>query len=213
MNPGNYTVDWRQDGPDAFVITPGGMGLVRLVGLFLALPGAYLLYHFVGGVLNPSQMTIFGWLLLPIMIAAFLVPGWIILFGRKRTRIDTTRREATEEFDLLVYKRRKTTAIARDAHVLVRYEQGSKGSSSSSSTFTANVYVDPRGSTPDPARAARADLILLALFAASDKPRAMEFAGKVAGLLGIDVQDRCVEGGEVAVGGVVVDRLGPDEAD
>jgi hypothetical protein len=32
-------------------------------------------------------------------------------------------------------------------------------------------------------------------------------------LFGIDVQDRRVEGGEVTAGGVVVDRLGPDDAD
>jgi hypothetical protein len=192
-----YTTDWRQDGPGVIVITPGGVGPVRLLGLFLAAPGAWLLYQFIGGVLQPGTMTIFGWVLLPIMAALFLVPGWIILFGRKRTRLDATRREAIEAFDLLVYTRRKTTAIPRDAHVLLRYEQAGK-----SNLYATHVYL-AAGGTP----------ILLTMFGSNEKPAALEFARKVAAPFGLDVQDRCVEGGEVAAGGVVVDRLGEDEAD
>jgi hypothetical protein len=214
-----YTADWRQDGPDTVVITPGGMGLVRLFGLPFAAVGGWFLYQFLGGVLHPSELTIFGWILLPIMTAAFLVPGWIILFGRKRTRLDTTRREAVEEFDFLVYTRRKSTLIPRESHVLVRYEEGGtsevKGplTTRASTGFTTNVYIDPRGAQPAPGAARRAQLILLALFGGHEKPRAMEFAHKVAGLLGLDVQDRCYEHGEIAAGGIVVDRLGPDDAD
>jgi hypothetical protein len=208
-----YAADWRQDGPDAVVITPGGAGVVRLLGAPFAAAGLWFLYQFAGGVLHPSEMTVFGWILLPILAAAFLVPGWIILVGRKRTRIDVTRREAAEEFDFLVYTRRKTTAVPRDAHVLVRYEEGSKGDDNSASTYTTNVYIDPRGSMPAEQATTRAGLILLALFGSKEKTRAMEFARRVAALLGLDVQDRCVEGGEVAAGGIVVDRLGPDEAD
>ena len=69
-------------------------------------------------VLHPDEMTIFGWVLLPVMAAVFLVPAWIILVGRKHTRLDATRREATEAFDLLVYTRRRTTAVPRDAPFL-----------------------------------------------------------------------------------------------
>src|SRR5215471_4022599 len=95
----NYTSDWREDGPGVVVITPGGIGAMRLLGLLFGAPGAWLLYQFVDGVLHPDTMTIFGWVMLPVMAAVFVVPGWIILFGRKRTRIDITRREATEELD------------------------------------------------------------------------------------------------------------------
>jgi len=192
-----YTVDWREDGPGVVVITPGGIGAVRLTGLLFGAPGAWLLYQFIGGVLHPDEMTIFGWVLLPIMAAVFLVPAWIILVGRKRTRLDATRREATEIFDLLVYTRRKTTAIPRDAHVLVRYEQAGK-----STTYAAHVYL-----------AAGGTLILLTMFGSAGKSAALEFAHTVAALFGIDVQDRSVEQGEVNAAGVVVDRLGPDEAD
>lgn len=192
-----YTVDWREEGPGVVVITPGGIGAVRLTGLLFGAPGAWLLYQFIGGVLHPDEMTIFGWVLLPIMAAVFLVPAWIILVGRKRTRLDVTRREATEIFDLLLYTRRTTTAIPRDAHVLVRYEQAGK-----SANYATHVYL-----------AAGGRLILLTMFGSTAKPAALEFARKVAALFGIDVHDRSVEQGEVNAAGVVVDRLGPDEAD
>ena len=35
--------------------------------------------------------------LLPVMAAVFLIPAWIILVGRKRTRIDTTTREINQK--------------------------------------------------------------------------------------------------------------------
>jgi len=197
MTTMKYTTDWREDGPGVVVITPGGVGAVRLLGLFLAVPGGYLVYLFLGGVLQPATMTIFGWVLLPIMAALFLVPGWIILFGRKRTRIDATRREATEEFDLLVYTRRKTTAIPRDPHVVLRYEQGGK-----SSIVVTHVYL-----------AAGDAMILLTMFAPDKTLAPLDFAHKVAALVGGDVQDRRVDQGEINAAGVVVDRLGADEAD
>jgi len=188
-----YTVDWREDGPGVVVITPGGIGAMRLLGLLFAAPGAWLFYQFLGGVLHPDEMTIFGWTLLPVMAAAFLIPGWIILFGRKRTRIDATRREATEEFDFLVYTRRKATPIPRDAHVMLRNEKSGNGTA-------IHVYLEP-------------GLILLTMFGPREKPAAVEFAQKIARLLVVDVKDLCVEQGEIDAAGVVVDRLGPEDAD
>jgi len=129
------------------------------------------------------------------LAAVFLIPAWIILVGRKRTRLDTTRREAVEESDLLVYTRRTTTAIPPSAHVMLRYEKNGNH-------YPAHVYL-----------AAGGTLVLLTMFASADKPAAVEFAQKVARLFGIDVQDRRVESGEMGAGGVVVDRLGADEAD
>jgi len=189
-----YTTGWQEPAPGIVVITPGGAGFVRLLGLFFAVPGGYLLYQFLGGVVR-GELTIAGWLMLPVFAAVFLVPGWIILFGKKRTRLDVTRREATEEFDFLVYTRRSVTRIPPQARVMVRYEK-------SGSTYPAHVYLD-----------AQPKLILLSMFGSSDKPAAMQFAQKAAGLFGLGVDDRCVEGGEVTSGGVVVDRLEPDEAD
>jgi len=188
--------------PGVFLITPSGPGPVRLVALIFGAPGAWLLYQFLGGVLHPSEMTIFGWILLPIFAAVFLVPAWVLLFGKKRTRLDTRVREAVEEYDLLVYTRRTVSPIPRDAHMLVRFETGSSSSNDTVTRFMTTVNLDAGGK-----------VILLAIYSDKDKAEAMLFAGKVAGLLGIDVRDRCFQGGEITAGGVAVDKLGADDAD
>ena len=190
---------WTDDGPDSFTISQGGMLVGRLFGIPFAAAGAYFLYHFVTGALHPSEMTIAGWLLLPLMTALFLVPGWILLVGRKRTRIHASLREATEEFDFLVYTRRATTRIPREAHVMLRYESAGK----STNVYHTHVYLVP----------SEDKRILLSMFGSAEKAAAMELGQRVARALGIDVQDRCFEGGEVTAGGVVVDRLGPEDAD
>jgi hypothetical protein len=211
------TTDWREPAPGVVLITPGGMGAARLFGLLFAMPGGYLLYQFLDGVLHPGELTIAGWVMLPLFAAVFLVPGWIIVFGSKRTRLDTTRREATEEYAFLVYTRRKTTRIPRDAHVMLRYEQGStrqvRGPVTTSAVtgYQLCVYLDP--AAPAPGGRSRAELILLSIFGSNEKDAALAFAHKVAALVGIDVQDRCFEGGEIGAGGVVVDHLGSEDAD
>jgi hypothetical protein len=101
---------------------------------------------------------------------------------------------------------------------MLRYEAGSKSNVSGAvaddtiTRYTMHVYIDPGGAQPD-GGASRQGLILLALFGAHEKPRALEFARNVAGLLGAEVQDRCFENGEISAAGVVVDRLGPEDAD
>lgn len=94
------TVDWRQESGSGRVrLSQPGPGAARLFGLPFAAAGAYFLYFLAGGVLHPSQMTIFGWILLPLMTAAFLIPGWLLLTFRKRVTLDPTPREALEESD------------------------------------------------------------------------------------------------------------------
>ena len=193
------TPKWTDVGPDSFTISQGAPLVARLFGIPFAAAGAWFLYQFADGALHPSEMTIAGWIMLPLVTAAFLVPGWILLFGRKRTRIHASLREATEEFDLLVYTRRVTTRIPREAHVLLRYEAAGK----STNVYHTHVYLVP----------SEDKRILLAMFGSAEKTAAMELGQRVARALGIDVQDRCFEGGEVTAGGVVVDRLGPEDAD
>jgi hypothetical protein len=203
--------EWREQGPDIVTISQGGVTAARLFGLPFLAVGAWFLYQFLDGVLHPGELTIAGWLMLPAMTAAFLVPGWILMFGRKRTRLEATRREATEEFDYLVFTRRTTTRIPRDAHVMLRYEKGAtrtaKGPLADTTVtgFDTHVYLVPESNDRK--------LILLALFGSADRTGSMEFAQKVSRFLGIDVQDLRFEHGEVTSGGVVVDRLGPEDAD
>jgi len=186
---------WREDGPDVIVIEPGGIGPARLFGLPFAAAGAWFLYQLAGGAIG-GGLTIAGWLLLPLFTATFLVPGWLILFGRKRTRIQVTLREAVEESDFLVYTRRQTSRIPADAHVMLRYEKVGNG-------YDTHIYLV----------VSEKKNILLTIMPSADLAGAMTFAQKVAARLGLDVQDRRVAGGEVAAGGVVVDRLGPEDAD
>ena len=188
---------WQEDGPGVVIIQQRAPVAGRLFGVPFAAAGGWFLYQFAGSVVG-GGLTIAGWILLPVMTAAFLVPGGILLFGKKRTRLDIARREATEEFDFLVYTRRKVTRIPPDAHVMLRYEKGG-----GTNQYDAHVYLVPDDRS----------LVLLALFDAKEKSAAFELAQKAARLFGIDVQDRRVEGGEVTAGGVVVDRLGPDDAD
>jgi hypothetical protein len=205
MNSSRVTWDDRTPGR---VTISQGLGPARLVGAPFFVAGVYFLYQFVDGALHPSQMTVAGWLLLPAVTAAFLVPGWILLFGRKRVRLDATLREVTEEFAFGAVTRRRTSRISPDAHVMLRYEK------SGGQTFAAHVYLvvqatEP-GGVPEPDRNQN---VLLALFPSTDEPVALDFARQVAQRLGADVQDLRVEHGEVNAGGVVVERLGPDEAD
>jgi hypothetical protein len=104
--------------------------------------------------------------------------------------------------DYLVYTYRKALPVTGDSHVRLRYEQGStsssKGAVTTHSTTRYDIHVDVV--TPGKSDA------LIALFNEQQKSEALAF-------LAIPVQDRMFEGGEVTSGGVVVDKLDPDEAD
>ena len=193
------TLDWQTAGPGQVLIRQGGFGAARLFGLPFLAAGGYFAYHFFGGLLR-GELLIAGWTLLPVMMAAFLVPGWILVVARKRVRLDSARREVVEEMDYLVYTYRKALPVRSESHVMLRYEQGSK--SSSGTQFNIPVYVETGEQTA-----------LIALFDDSQKTEALAFAAKAAAFLSLAVRDRMVEGGEVTSGGVVVDKLDPEEAD
>ena len=202
------TLDWHQDGQQA-TIRQGGFAIARLFGLPFLAAGGYFGYYFVGGLLHPSGLTWAGWTLLPLMMAAFLVPGWILVFGRKRTRLDSARREVVEEMDYLVYTYRKALPVTNDSHVRLRYEQGStssaKGALTTHRTTRYDIHVDVV--TPGKSDA------LIALYSEKQQSEALALGARAAAFLAIPVQDRMFEGGEVTSGGVVVDKLDPEEAD
>lgn len=54
---------------------------------------------------------------------------------------------------------------------------------------------------------------LIALYSETQKSEALALGARAAAFLAIPVQDRMFEGGEVTSGGVVVDKLDPEEAD
>jgi hypothetical protein len=193
------TLDWQTAGPAQAVIRQGGFAVARLFGLPFLAAGGYFAYHFLSGVLR-GELTWAGWTLLPLMMAAFLVPGWILVAGRKRTRLDSARREVVEEMDYLVYTHRKVSPVRSESHVMLRYEQGAK--SSSGTGYNIHVYVETGQ-----------QLALIALFDDGQKTEALAFAAKAAAFLSLPVRDCLVEGGEVTSGGVVVKQLDPEDAD
>ncbi|HLA78600.1 MAG TPA: hypothetical protein VJU18_13555 [Vicinamibacteria bacterium] len=199
---------WRESGSGKVTVSQPGPGMARLFGLPFLAVGGYLLYQLVGGLLQPAEMTVAGWVILPLMTAAFLVPGWLITVFRKRTELDVGTREVLEIFDFLVYTHRRRTEVLPGAQVMLRYERGSERSTRgpavthTRTSFWVHLYV-----------VVGSRMVLVALFEESEKATALALAQKVGSLLAIEVQDRCVEGGEITSGGVVVDRLDPDEAD
>jgi hypothetical protein len=201
------TLDWQTDGPSQAVIRQGGVLAARLFGLPFLAAGGYLFYQMLSGLLD-GGLAWGGWTILPLMGAAFLVPGWILVVARKRVRLDSARREVVEEMDYLVYTYRKMLPVRSESHVMLRYERGSTSSTRGALTthsrtnYNIHVYVDTAEK-----------LALIALFDGSQKTEALAFAAKAAAFLSIPMKDRMVEGGEVTSGGVVVDKLDPGEAD
>lgn len=203
------TLDWQTDGSQA-TIRQGGVGAARLFGLPFLAGGGYLAYQFLGGVLHPGELTWAGWTLLPLMAAVFLVPGWILVAGHKVVRLDNARLLVIEEFRYYVYTRRTVTPVTNASTVMLRFEEGSTSTTRGAVTtsgrtrFDIHVYV----TTPD-----KPPTTLVGLFNEAQQAEARAFAAKAAAFLGLAVQDRIVERGDVTSGGVVVEQLEPEEAD
>ena len=200
----------RQDGPSGVVVVDslGKLGAARLFGLPFVLAGLYFLYYISVGLFGGGGLTIAGWILLPLMAAAFLVPGWLLLVVRKRVRLDGAARQAVEEWDFLIYTHRKRSEVATDAHVMLRLQRGARRHvrgpvfTHTRQGFLIHVYL-----------VTRKQQILLALFDEDAESKAHDLARRAAAVFAIRVQDRIVRGGEITQGGVVVERLGEGDAD
>lgn len=203
------TLDWQQDGQQATIRQGGALvNGARLIGVPFLIAGGYLLYQFGGGLVN-GELTVAGWIVLPLLGIAVALPGWCLLLWRRRIRLDNARREVIEEIDFILFKRRKAVAITNDSCIRLRYEEGStsttKGAVATHSRTRYDIHVDAVvPGKPD---------TLIALFAEAQKPEALALAARAGAFLGVAVKDRMVEGGDVTSGGVVVDALDPEEAD
>lgn len=189
---------WTEEGTRAVVNLPLPMA-ARLFGLPFLAVGVYLGRALVTGILHPSDMTVAGWILLPLVTLAFLGPGWALVLMRKRVVIDAGSRVAVEETDFVVYTKRTRTLLPSGAHVMLRTERGSGGDTMSNPLYWIHVYL------------VAGREVLLAMFAAREKADAQSFASRVAAFLQTSVHDRVVEDGEVNAGGVVVERLDDNE--
>ena len=194
------TLDWQSDGPSRATIRQGGatIGLARVLGLPFLAAGGYFAYQFLSGALQ-GELLIGGWILLPVFAAVFLIPGWILVAGRRRTLIDNARREVVQEMDYLVYTRRIVSRVTSESNVMLRYEAGSKDSH----RVDIHVYVDNGNE----------QRVMIGLFGDAQKTAALAFAAKAAAFLTLPVKDRLVEKGDINSAGVVVEELDPEDAD
>lgn len=201
------TVDWQQDGQQA-TIRQGGVlvNAARLIGVPFLIAGGYLLYQFVGGLLN-DELTIAGWIVLPVLGLAVALPGWCLLVWRRRARLDNAKRQVAEELDFILFNRRWAAPITNQSIVRLRFEQGSTSSTQGAVTTHSTTRYDIHVDVVTPKQRDT----MIGLFAEQQKAEALALASKAGAFLGIKVVDRMVKGGVVTSGGVVVDEVEAEE--
>lgn len=181
-------VTWTS-GPGRIVVREHAPLVLKLFGLpFLGI-GLYLGRILVGGAMH-GELTAAGWVLLPLLAVAFLVPGLLLTFASGRTVVDAPAHELVSGRDLLVFHGVRRAKVPRDARVQVRHElRRTGGSGHARETGTAHVYcpVELLGG-PEPLR--------IAEFDGKDGDRAFLLATEVATLLGVPLDDRRRKPGE-----------------
>lgn len=202
------TVDWQQDGQQA-IIRQGGVAVnaARLVGVPFLLVGAYFGRFFFEGLFD-GGLTIAGWIVLPLLMVGTALPGWCLLVWRRRARLDNAKKEAAEELDFIIFKRRWAAPVTSDSVVRLRFEQGSTSSTQGAVTTHSTTRYDIHVDVVTPGQKDT----MIGLFAEAQKAEAMELAKKAAAFLGITVKDKMVSGGTITSGGVVVDENDPEWA-
>ena len=174
------SVRWSRE-DRGLVIHQKGSLITRLFGVpFLAAAG-FLGWHLVTGLLGfvvPSQgqLTGAGLVMLPICVLLFGTPGWILVFGRKRTVLDAARRVAIEVRDFLIHSFREETAVPRDA-VIRAHIEASQGSNRT--IVLLLVEIVSKKNSP----------IQIAVFDPKEVVPARELAMEAAGVLGTSLVD------------------------
>ncbi len=174
------SVRWTRD-DRGLVIQQKGNLVARLFGVPFLAAAAILGWHFVAGLVGfvvPSQgqLTVAGLVMLPLCVLAFGTPGWILVFGRKRTEIDATRRSVVEVRDFLVHSFREESEVPKDAAVRAHLE-GSQGSKRT--IVLLLVEIVSRKQAP----------VQLAVFDGKEEAPSRELAMEAAGVLGVPFVD------------------------
>ena len=174
------SVRWSRE-DRGLVIHQKGSLITRLFGVpFLAAAGIFG-WHLVTGLLGfvvPSQgqLTGAGLVMLPICVLLFGTPGWIMVFGRKRTVLDAGRRVAIEVRDFLIHSFREETAVPRDA-VIRAHIEASQGSNRT--IVLLLVEIVSKKNSP----------IQIAVFDPKEVVPARELAMEAAGVLAVSLVD------------------------
>jgi hypothetical protein len=170
-------------------ISQTGSLLTKLFGLPFLGAGLYLLWQFVTGLAGffvPSlgQLTIAGFIMLPVFALLVGTPGWLLVVTRKRTLVEAATRRVLEVFDHLVYKHRKEKPIPRGARVRLRLEKSQSTGDKGGRTVVL-LLVDIVGENAE---------IPLAVFGDDEVEPARALAMEAAGLLGISIADEIEKG-------------------
>jgi hypothetical protein len=189
-------IDWHEDGPSGIVVEQRGSWILRLFGVPFLAVGGTVLYQFVDGVWN-HDLTIAGWVGLPLVAASFLVPGWIMSFARRRTRLDLAERAMTEEVDFLVFRRRKKHTVPAGAAVRLSHELRRTGSNGGQ---TRTHLFCPLELELEPGRC-----VLVAEFDGAEAEDALRLARRVGAFYGIRVRDLRKKEGEL------IEEVGAEE--
>jgi len=110
---------------DPLTIRLSGGLAARLFGLPFLLVGGYLGFHLAGGVLDLltgraslSEMLA-GTVLLLVVTAAFLVPGWLLVASRARIEINRMRGTVSYVRDLRIYEHREQRPLSEFTRIEV----------------------------------------------------------------------------------------------
>jgi len=120
---------WIQEGKERIVVT-GNPGAGRYIfGIPWLLFGVYFLYRYlIMGIVEYIQagdiIGIFtgalGWLAIILIFGGiFIVPGWALVFLRRKVVIDALQREVDEKNDFLIFSRGKSHLLANFDRILL----------------------------------------------------------------------------------------------
>ena len=150
---------WTADGRGRIVIT-GNAGIGRYVfGVPLLLFGAYFLYKYLvlgiadyikAGDIAGIFTGIFGWLVVILMGGIFFVPGWLLVFLRRRVVIDVPHSMVAEKNDFLLFSRGKSQRLTGFGAIQVvetasTSQDKTGGTTSTVTTWMHEVRLLPRG--------------------------------------------------------------------
>jgi hypothetical protein len=159
----------------------GGNTTAKLFGLPFLLIGGYLGYQLVGGVFDivtgraALAEMLAGTLILIVMTAAFLVPGWLLIFTRARIEIDRVAGTVTSVRDLRVYKFTDRRPLSEFESVEVDVLTVSTTNRSPSTSYQVELASPTRKN------------IVVGLF--DDGDAAMEYAVRLGPSIGLPVKD------------------------
>ena len=154
----------------------------RLFGLPFMLIGGYLAYQLAGGLVDLatgraalSEMLV-GTILLAIVTAAFLVPGWLLMFSKARVEIDRNTRTVTYVRDLRVYQHAEKRALSEFDRVEVDLLSVAPNRQSRGRAYQVELAGRHRRN------------VVVGLL--DDGDEALTFARRIGALIGLPVNDR-----------------------